>query len=41
MHIPMYAGLLSFNAILFLRIATKLLSNTLFNVQLGFDVHSN
>ena len=31
-HIPMYASLLSFNAILLQRIATKFLSNILCNI---------
>ena len=35
----MYAGLLSFNASLLLRIATKLLSNILCDIYLGFHVH--
>ena len=35
----MYAGLLSFNASLLLRIATKLLSNILCGILLGFDAH--
>ena len=39
MHIPMYAGLLSFNATLLFRVATKLLSNTLRDIWIGFDVH--
>ena len=38
-HIPMYEGLLNFNATLLFRIATKLLSNILYDIWLGFDVH--
>ena len=39
MHIPMYAGLFSFNASMPLRIATKLWSNILCGTKFGFDVH--
>ena len=35
----MYAGLLSVNVTLFLRIVAKLMPNTLCDILLGLDVH--